>query len=67
MISPTTKNQGYSKKRNYSILSITYFVPLISKENPTLFPINLFPNGDCGESAITFVPSIAILGSAAHK
>ena len=51
----------------YSTFSIKYLVPLISNENPTSFPINLFPNGDCGESAITLIPSTAIFGSAALK
>jgi hypothetical protein len=31
---------------------------------PTVFPINLFPNGDCGDKAITLTPSILILGNA---
>ena len=48
----------------YSILSIQYEVPLISKVNPVVFPVNLLPKGDCGDKAITLTPSIATLGKA---
>jgi hypothetical protein len=45
--------------------SIINFVVFISKVNPTVFPINLFPKGDWGETAIMVVSSIVILGKAA--
>ena len=43
---------------------MVYLVVLISNSKPTLLPINLLPKGDCGESAMMFVPSIVILGKA---
>ncbi len=51
----------------YSILSIQYEVPLISKVKPIGLPINLAPSGDRGDKAMTLIPSTDIFGKATLK
>ena len=54
----------YGVRKCYITLSIVYGFPFISNSNPTTFPINLLPNGDCGESAKMVLFSILNFGKA---